>query len=89
VIVQKEGTLEGSGRALEGMTEDRDQDRPGVELGEDVTQSLRTRERVVLETALLESGGGREVVAGAECNGQDVGVVRVGVRRHLPRLRID
>jgi hypothetical protein len=89
IVVQQERTFEGSGRALERVTEDPDQDRPRLELGEHVAQSLGARERVVLEATLLKTGRGREVIVRPQRDDKNVGVVGRLVGRDAPRLRID
>ena len=89
VIVQQERPFERGRRALEGLTEDPDQDRPRVEVGQHVAHSLCPRDRVVLGPALLESGRGREVVFRPQSDGQDVGVVGTVVGRHSSFLRVD
>jgi hypothetical protein len=75
VIVQEKRALERRGRALEGVAEDPDEDRSRIEVGEGVTHSLGSRDGVVLEAAVLESRGGRDVVVGPERDCQDVCIV--------------
>ena len=89
VIVQEKRALERRWRALEGLPEDPDEDRSRIELREGVTHALGSRHRVVLEAALLESWGGRDVVVGPERDCQDVCVVRALVGRHPSFLRLD
>ena len=89
VVVQQKCALEWSGRALERVAQDPDQNRPRLEAREGVAHSLRTRDRVELQATLLESGGRREVIVGPERDGEDVGVVRTAVRRHPSPLRVD
>ena len=89
VIVKQERTLERRGRALEWVAEDPDQDFPRVEIREHVAHALRSRDRVVLDAALFESGRGCEVVVRPQRDDEDVGVVGGCVCRHLPFLRVD
>ena len=89
VIVKEERALERRGRALEWVAEDPDQDLPRVEVREHVAHALRSRDRVVLDTALFEAGRGREVVIRPQRDDEDVSVVRGCVCRHLPFLRVD
>ena len=89
MIVQEKRALERRWRALEGVAEDPDQDRSRIELREHVAHALGSRDRVVLEAALLESWRGREVVVGPQRDDEDVGVVRALVGRHPSFLRVD
>jgi hypothetical protein len=89
VIVQQERALERGRRTLERLTEDPDDDRPGVEFGERVAHALGSRDGIELETALRKAWHRRHVVVGAQCNREHVRVVRAFARRHAPRLRID
>ena len=79
MLVQQEGTLERGRRALERLPEDRDEHLAALEVGERVAQPLGAGERVVLVPALLEARRGGEVVVGAECHDDEVGVVGAGV----------
>ena len=88
-IVQQQCTLERSGWTLEGLTQDRDDDRPRIEVGEHFARSLGARDRVILEPTLLETWSSREVVVRPQGDGQDISVVRALVRRHSPVLRVD
>ena len=87
--MQQERTFERGGRALEGLAQDPDEDRPRVEVGEHVAHSLCPRDRVVLGPALLESGRGREVVFRPQGDGEDVGVVGTAVGLDSSFLRVD
>src|SRR5439155_15886888 len=71
VIVKQERTLERRRRALEGLTEDSDQDLLGVEVRKHAANTYDSRDRVVLDAALFESGRGGEVVVRPERHDED------------------
>ena len=75
LVVEQKRSLERGRRALERVTQDRDHDSPRGELGKRVAQPLRSLDRVVLEPALLEAWGGREVIVRPQRHRQDVRLV--------------
>ena len=89
VLVQQEGPLERSRRALERLPEDGDKHSPAVEIGQRVAKPLGAGERVVLVPASLEARRGGHVVVGAERHDDEVGVVRACVGGDSPRGRVD
>ena len=89
VLVQQEGSLERSRRALERLPEDRHQHPPAIEIGQRVAKPLGAGERVVLVPASLEARRGGQVVVGAERHDDEVGVVRACVGGDSPCGRVD
>ena len=88
--MQQERALERRGRALVGLAEDAQQDRPGPELLEPhIAHPLGSGDRVVLEATLREARSRGDVVVGTERDDEDVRVVRACVGRHVASRRID
>ena len=89
VLVQQERRLARRRRALERGSAHADDRRARRECGKHPAYDLGARDRVELVAGFDEARGRVEVVVGPQRDDQDVGLVAVEIRHHLPPGGID